>query len=154
MTCRSQAPGDSCDFAAGLPTRGYRAPVFIRDLSMNSGENERRIRERKRTWWTQVLAGPVDDTYPAPGAQVIARLEGETLVISGTVATEQDRREIEEDVNSLIGNGIAEARIELEIASDSTEERGLLSQTLVGLFESEDQARFAASYLSSQEDLH
>ena len=121
---------------------------------MKPDENERRIRERKLTWWTQVLAGPVDDTYPAPGAHVIATLEGDTRVVSGIVATEQDRREIEVDVNSLIGNGIAAVRIELEVSSESTEEQGLLTQTLVGVFESEAQARFAASYLSSQEELH
>ena len=121
---------------------------------MNPGENERRIRERKRAWWTQILTGSFDESYPSSGARVNATLEADTLVVTGTVLTEHDRLDIEEDVHALIGHGIGAARIELELGASSSEEQGLLAQTLVGLFESEDQARFAANYLSSQVELN
>jgi hypothetical protein len=105
------------------------------------------MQDRVHAWWTAVLAGQADQSHPVHGTDVKARVEGNTLVISGHVASEADRDEIKREADHLKGHGIKRVRDELRVTGGETEERGLLTQTLIGVFETEEQAGFAAGYL-------
>jgi hypothetical protein len=107
-----------------------------------------------RAWWTEVLAGQADASHPVHGGNLKTRLEGETLIISGTVATEEDRNGIAAETAHLKGHGISAVRNELEILPDVTDERDLLIQTLVGIFENGEHAAFARDYLVSHPHVH
>jgi hypothetical protein len=100
-----------------------------------------------RAWWTSVLAGQADGSHPVHGANLKTRLEAETLIVSGTVPTEQDRNEIAAETEHLKGHGISTVRNELEVLPEVTDEAGLLTQTLVGIFENAELADFAKGYL-------
>jgi len=110
--------------------------------------------ESIRAWWTAVLAGQADASHPVHGSNLKTRLEGETLIISGTVATEDDRDRIAGETDHLKGHGISTVRNELEILPDDTDEQDLLIQTLVGIFENAEQAGFARDYLESHPHVH
>jgi hypothetical protein len=105
------------------------------------------LRDRVRAWWTQVLAGQVDQAHPVQGANLKARLDGDTLVISGTVPSEADRRQIDDEVAHLRGHGVDAVRNELKVEPRGDERPGLLVQTLIGTFETAEQAGFAEGYL-------
>lgn len=100
-----------------------------------------------RAWWTSVLTGQLDASHPIHGTNLKARLEGDTLIVSGTVATEADREEIEAETEHLKGHGITTVRNELEVVPEVTDEAGLLVQTLIGIFENAELAGFAEGYL-------
>jgi hypothetical protein len=110
--------------------------------------------ERIRAWWTAVLAGQAEGSHPVHGGNLKTRLEGETLIVSGTVATEDDRDRIAAQTDYLKGHGISAVRNELEILPDVTDEQDLLIQTLVGIFENGAQAGFARDYLESHPHVH
>ncbi|HTE85803.1 MAG TPA: BON domain-containing protein [Dehalococcoidia bacterium] len=105
------------------------------------------LSESTRAWWTSVLAGQVDAPHPVYGANLKAQIDGDTLVVSGTVPTEEDRRSIAAETEHLKGHGITTVRNELEVVPDVTDESGLLSQTLVGIFENAELADFAQGNL-------
>lgn len=106
------------------------------------------LREQTHAWWTKVLAGQTPATHPVHGTNVRAHVDGKTLVITGTVPSRRDRREIEHETEHLIhGHDITQVRSELTIANGAAEQEGLLAQTLIAVFETEDQAGFAAGYL-------
>jgi hypothetical protein len=102
-----------------------------------------------RAWWTSVLTGQVASSHPVHGTNLSARVEGDTLVVSGTVATEADRAEIAAETDHLKGHGIASVRNELQVVPEVTDEAGLLVQTLVATFENAEVARLAREYLES-----
>jgi hypothetical protein len=68
-------------------------------------------------------------------------------VIRGTVPTAGDRAEIEREVAHLKGHGIAHMRDRLRVLFVERETRGLLSQTLIGAFATQEQTGFAEGYL-------
>jgi hypothetical protein len=117
---------------------------------MQQHDQARMFGEHVRAWWTSILIGQVDQPYPVYSNHVQARISGGVLVVTGDVPTEDDRQDIQAEIHHLIGNGITEVRDEVVVVADASGESGLLVQTLVGTFENEEQARFAATYLESQ----
>lgn len=107
-------------------------------------------RERIRAWWTAVLAGQVDQPHPILGTNISASVRGETLIVRGTVPSRQDREEVRDEVQPLIGHGVSRVKLDLRVRTRETGERGLLRQTLIGTFASAEQAGFAAGYLEGQ----
>ncbi|HZQ37653.1 MAG TPA: hypothetical protein VFD32_17100 [Dehalococcoidia bacterium] len=105
------------------------------------------LRDRVRAWWTQVLAGQIDQAHPVQGGSVKAHLDGDTLVITGSVPSEADRQAIAAEVEHLRRNGVNAVRNELKAAPRDDEQPGLLVQTLIGAFETAEQAGFAEGYL-------
>jgi hypothetical protein len=105
------------------------------------------LRNAVRSWWSAVVAGQVDHSHPLHGPDVQGRIEDDTLVITGRVRSESDRAEVEREIEHLIGHGVSRVRNELQVAAESQEEKGLLAQTLVGVFATEEQAGYAAGYL-------
>src|ERR1700730_16573377 len=101
---------------------------------MTHDEHGASLREQKQAWWTSVLAGQVDHVYPVPRSRLRSRFEGTTLHLTGTVPSEQDRQEIQADLENLVGRGISSFECDLKVAGDSDEEPGLLAQTLIGVF--------------------
>jgi hypothetical protein len=119
-----------------------------------ANESLEMLPDSTRAWWTSVLTGQVDAPHPVHGSNLKTQLEGDTLVISGTVATEEDRSAIGAETEHLRGHGIRTVRNELEVVPDVTDQAGLLAQTLVGLFETAELAGFAESYLESHTHVH
>jgi hypothetical protein len=106
--------------------------------------------ESTRSWWTSVLTGESETPHPTYGTDVAARLDGDTLILSGNVATMQEREEIGGEAERLKGHGIASVRNELEVGPEVTDEPGILVQTLVGIFENAELAGFARRYLEDR----
>jgi hypothetical protein len=71
-----------------------------------------------------------------------------TLVITGMVPSEADFEEIAREIEHLKRHGIAAVRDELRVVSGEREAHGLLAQTLIGAFETQEQAGFAEGYLA------
>ena len=104
-------------------------------------------RTRTQAWWTSVLAGQVEQSHPTYGTDIQARTEGDTLVITGVVPSEREREHIEREVEHLRAHGVAHVRNDLRVVSHADEQEGLLAQTLIGIFETEEQAGYAVGYL-------
>jgi hypothetical protein len=104
-------------------------------------------RERVSAWWTSVLAGQADQSHPIQGTHVSAHVDGDTLLVRGSVPSQEDLDEIRAEVEHLAGHGVARVQVEVAVEPRNTDEKGLLRQTLVGLFENREQAGFAAGYL-------
>jgi hypothetical protein len=113
------------------------------------GENAslKMIGERVGAWWTSVIAGQADQSHPIQGTKIAAKIEGDTLVVRGKVPTQADLEEIRAEVEHLAGHGVAHVRVEVAVEEEGTQQKGLLRQTLVGAFETEELAGFAAGYL-------
>jgi hypothetical protein len=110
-------------------------------------ESQEILQARTQAWWLTVLAGQVTDTHPVQGTRLKARMEGNTLVLSGTVSSEADSREIEAEVEHLRAQGVMEVRNELKVAEEEQDQKGLLTQTLLATFATAEQAGFAEGYL-------
>ena len=115
--------------------------------SAGEAESQEILQTRVQAWWLSVLAGQASDAHPVQGTRLKARLEGDTLVLSGTVPSEADREEVEAEVEHLRGHGVSEVRNELNVVPENTDEPGLLVQTLMATFETAEQAGFAEGYL-------
>ena len=116
----------------------------------NHGERDESravLSDQSRAWWTSVLAGQIDAPHPVHGANLKARIEDDTLVVSGAVPSEEDLQAVTAETEHLKGHGITGVRNELEVVPVVTDQGGLLSQTLVGIFENGQSAGFAEGYL-------
>lgn len=111
------------------------------------------LREQTHAWWTKALAGQASHAHPVHGTDVRARVQGRTLIISGTVQSKRDRREIRREAQHLKRtHGITQVRDELVVQRNDADREGLLSQTLVCVYATEEQAGFAAGYLEGHAD--
>jgi hypothetical protein len=111
------------------------------------------LREQTHAWWTEALAGQASHAHPVHGTNVRARVEGRTLIISGTVASERNHQELRREAQHLKHNhGITQVRDELTVQRTDLEREGLLAQTLVCVYATEEQAGFAAGYLEGHAD--
>lgn len=119
------------------------------------GERESRevLRDRVHAWWLAAVAGQVDQSHPIHGTDLTTRVEDDTLIITGTVPSERDLHEIERETQHLIGHGVSHIRNELKVVPQTTDEPGLLAQTLLATYDSADQAGFAAGYLEGHATL-
>src|SRR5580693_7741320 len=90
--------------------------------SMQSRDSLQALPDQIRAWWTSVLTGQVDAAHPVHGANLKTDVEGDTLVVSGTVATDEDREEIAAETEHLKGHGITTVRNELEVVPEVTDE--------------------------------
>lgn len=113
------------------------------------GEDEslKMIGDRVGAWWTSVIAGQADQPHPIHGTKIAAKVESDTLVVRGKVSSQADLDEVREEIEHLAGHGVAHVRVEVEVEEANTREKGLLRQTLVGAFDTEELAGFAAGYL-------
>ena len=114
-----------------------------------TGEAESReiLQTRIQAWWLSVLAGQASGEHPVYGSGFEARMDGKTLVLSGSVPSGEDRRAIETEVAQLQHHGVEAVRDELQVVPEITDDPGLLVQTLVASFETAEQAGFAEGYM-------
>lgn len=117
-----------------------------RDSTAHRGQDV--LRDQVRAWWVSVLAGQVDQPHPTYSG-ISAGIEGDTLVLGGQVPTAAARAELEHEAEHLLGRGVEAVRNELVVRPDEKgdEERGLLSQTFIAVYEAPAAAQFAAEYL-------
>jgi len=112
------------------------------------------LQDRTCAWWTTVLVGQLSGSHPVHGTDIHAELQGDTLVVTGTVPTAQDRHDIEAEVAHLQGKGFTTLQNDLVVGADSEDQAGLLTQTLVAAFENPETAAFAQSYLTEHAHVH
>lgn len=111
------------------------------------------IREKLDAWWDSVLTGQAEGSHPTLGESLKAEVKGDTLVLSGTVPSEEDRKQVLAEAAQHKHEGIATIGDELKIVADATGEPGLLTQTLVGIFENAELAGMAVTYLRDHNQL-
>jgi hypothetical protein len=104
--------------------------------------------ERARAWWIALLAGQPDQPHPRYGHDLRASIVNGILTLKGILPTRADRARILAEARGFRKQGISEVRDEIEVSA-AEEQEGVLSQTMIGVFESEEQARFAMKYLES-----
>ncbi|HEY7779335.1 MAG TPA: hypothetical protein VIC85_03900 [Ktedonobacterales bacterium] len=107
----------------------------------------RAVRDSIRAWWGNVLTGRPDVAHPTYGPAVHAHMDGDTLILAGTVPSADDRRELAEEAERLLGRGIARVRNQLRVALDAGEARGVYLQTFMCDYVSESQAAYAQAIL-------
>ena len=105
------------------------------------------LRDRTRTWWLSVLAGQAESSHPIHGARIKATVRDGVLTLSGTLTSEEDRRDILSEADHFKQSGVSEVIDELKVEAENAGSTGLLVQTLIGVFENRDQAGFAEGYL-------
>lgn len=119
------------------------------DSQRGAQESHEVVTDRTRAWWTTVLAGQVEQAHPVFGTHISAKVEDGVLEVTGTVPSAADEQEVRHEVERLRGKGVRDIRIELSVEPESSDEKGLLVQQLVAMFESDEQAGFARGYLES-----
>ncbi len=126
----------------------YETGVYVADKQeVTEAESREILQTRIQAWWLSVLAGQVEGAHPVQGTTLKARVEGNTLILSGTVLSEADRQEIEAEVEHLRQHGVSAIRDELKVVPEVTDEPGLLAQTLIATFETAEQAGYAEGHL-------
>jgi hypothetical protein len=103
--------------------------------------------QRVGAWWASLIAGQVEQSHPIHGSKISAKVEGDTLVVRGKLPSEDDLAELRAELEHIAGHGVAHVRIEVTVDQAGTQQRGLLRQTLIGVFETAELAGFAAGYL-------
>jgi len=112
------------------------------------------LHDRARAWWSTVLVGQLNGSHPVHGTAVHAVLRVDTLVITGAVATAQDRIDIEAEVAYFRDKGFTTLQNDLVVSGGTADLAGLLTQTLFAVFESAEAAAFAQSYLVEHAGVH
>ena len=105
------------------------------------------LEDRTQAWWMSVLAGQVAGSHPVHGTDIKATVDGDILTLSGRVPSEEDRRLVEAEVAHLKGQNFSAVHNELEVIPENEDEKGLLVQSIIAIFETEAQAGFAEGYL-------
>jgi hypothetical protein len=99
-------------------------------------------------WWLSVLAGSSAGSHPVMN-EIKARMDGDTVVLSGTVAAERDRDDVEREVRGLQSPLITGVRNEIEVKPTNTEQPGLTTQVVMAFYATAEQAEFAREYLET-----
>ena len=105
------------------------------------------LRDRTRAWWLSALAGQVEASHPIYGTKIKTTIKEGVLTLSGTVTSEEGHREILSETDQLKQLGVSQIVDELEVVPENSDRKGLLVQTLIGVFDNKDQAGFAQGYL-------
>jgi len=97
-------------------------------------------------WWAAVLAGDVHQRHPLyTGLKV--RLDGRRLRLSGELETDEDRTELIRQARERIGRGIDRVDVSHLAVATRTEKPGILEQTLISAFPSQDAAEYARDFV-------
>jgi hypothetical protein len=107
------------------------------------------IGDRTRAWWSQVLAGQLEQTHPTWGSEVKFKLKGDHLDVTGEVSNKQDLHELRRELDAIKGNGISGYSLGVKVKPSDTAVEGLLEQTIIAVYESADQAYFAVQLIES-----
>jgi hypothetical protein len=104
------------------------------------------LAEKVGAWWLDVLAGEKGRDHPIYGADIHARLRGDTLTVVGSVESKAAHEALREEMLTLNEGGIRQVRFKVEVA-ELPGERGVLRQTIMAFYTNSEQARMAQRYL-------
>jgi hypothetical protein len=97
-------------------------------------------------WWIDVLEGEGGRAHPRL-PRLKAELDGETLVVSGTVDNGRQLREVRRDARRFCGSAVKRIAFDVQVERQNGGKTGLLDQVLFASFEDVRQAEFAARLL-------
>ncbi len=103
--------------------------------------------EQHLSWWLSALQGQAQAGHPVYGETLHAELQDETLVMTGTVPSEDCRHAVQAELRTLQAHTDIPVRNELTVAEPTGEEPGVLQQTLVATYENATQAKVVAEQL-------
>jgi hypothetical protein len=126
----------SADDLEARSARGDEAPVDV-------------IGDRIRAWWSTVLAGQLGQSHPTWGSDVKFKLVGDELEVRGELSSEEDLQELTRELDAAKGTGISDYTLDVSVKDAETAVQGMLEQTLVGVYETAEQARFAVQFVES-----
>ena len=106
-------------------------------------QTEHGVPEHVLSWWIALLEGEAEGSHPLFGNALQARLEEQTLVVSGALPSEAGRRDLDRELRQLAEHRGIAVRNETRVAPDGTEASGLLEQTLVAVYAQELHAKLA-----------
>ena len=64
------------------------------------------VRDRTKAWWTAAIAGQLEQSHPVYGTDISASVEDGVLVVKGVVPSDQDRHDVEQEIQQLKGSGV------------------------------------------------
>ena len=105
------------------------------------------VRTRLDAWWDDVLAGETDEPHPIHGDRIAVRLDGERLVLSGTLDTQEERDAVVRQARARIGRGFGQVDHSRLAVVDRHEKKGLLEQTLVAAYPDRSTAELARKFV-------
>jgi hypothetical protein len=106
-------------------------------------------RERIGAWWRAALAGQAEYEHPVYGSRISVHKDGDRLVVTGSVPSEEDCARICSEVRSLHGGDDERVHVKVEVEPGDGDAKGLLIQRLAGFFADDEQAGFAKGYIES-----
>lgn len=127
---------------------------MAKEESIGVEQSREILADRVRAWWMSAIIGQANGSHPVRGTDIAARVEDGALIISGHVSSDAERREVEAEVEHLKGEAFSRVQNELQIDEHTSEEQGLLSQTIMAVFETEEQAGFAEGFLETHAGVH
>ena len=93
--------------------------------------DEPAVPEHIISWWIGLLEGAAEGNHPVFGNVLEAKLEEQTLVVSGALPSEAGRRDLERELLLVAERHQLAVRNDTTVAPEGAEKQGLLEQTLV-----------------------
>jgi len=110
------------------------------------GNDNHGLDPQVEAWWVEILDGTDPGRHPSQ-PRIKASLVGETLTVSGAVASDRELQEVERDARQCCGDAVPHIRFDVHIEPESDGRRGLLRQVLWASFDNCEQATVAAEHL-------
>ena len=104
------------------------------------------LAEKVGAWWLEVLSGEKGRDHPIYGANVHARLRGDTLTVAGSVDSSSAQDALKKEILTLNEGGIRRVRFKVEVAK-LPGDRGVLKQAIMAFYTNPEQASMAQRYL-------
>jgi hypothetical protein len=109
--------------------------------------NEPEVPEHIMSWWIGLLEGAAEGNHPVFGNVLEAKLEEQTLVVSGALPSEAGRRDLERELLLVAERRQLAVRNDTTVAPEGAEKQGLLEQTLVAIYDEELHAKLAVEQM-------
>jgi len=110
---------------------------------------EPEVPEHIMSWWVGLLEGDSEGSHPVFGSRLQAKLEEQTLVVSGDLPSEAGRRDLERELRLVAEGRQLQIQNDTTVAPEGEEEQGLLEQTLVAIYDEELHAKLAVEQVKS-----
>jgi len=101
------------------------------------------VPEHVTSWWLGVLEGAAEGSHPVFGNTLEAKLEEQTLVVTGALPSEAGLRDLELELRLVAKDRQLSVRNNATVAPEGMEEHGVLEQTLMAIYDQELHAKLA-----------
>jgi hypothetical protein len=108
---------------------------------------EPEVPEHIMSWWIGLLEGAAGGSHPVFGSRIEAKLDEQTLVVSGALPSEAGRRDLERELRMVAQRGQLAVRNDTTVAPEGAETQGLLEQTLVAIYDGALHAKLAVEQI-------